>query len=43
MLRWHRDECGSTLKQAVSETAQELDLPRTRIYRAALALWQEKE
>lgn len=43
MLRWHRDECGNSLKQAVSETAKELDLPRTRIYRAALELWQEEE
>ncbi|NLZ16951.1 MAG: 16S rRNA (cytidine(1402)-2'-O)-methyltransferase [Desulfobulbaceae bacterium] len=43
ILRWHKDELGSTLKEAVSETAAELGLPRTRIYRAALALWQDKE
>ena len=43
MLRQHRDVCGSSLKEAVSETAQTLDLPRTRVYRAALGIWQEKE
>lgn len=43
MLRQHRDVCGSSLKEAVSETAQALDLPRTRVYRAALGIWQEKE
>ena len=41
MLRWHRDECGASLKEAVNATAQALALPRTPVYRAALALWQE--
>lgn len=43
ILRWHRDERGNSLKQAVSETATALGLARSQIYRAALALWHEKE
>ncbi len=43
ILRWHRDERAIPLKQAVSETAAQLGVPRTQIYKAALAIWQEKE
>ena len=42
LLRQHRDS-GLSLKQAVSETAQTLELPRSPVYRAALALWQDQE
>lgn len=42
LLRQYREE-GASLKQAVSETAKTLDLPRTPVYRAALALWQDQE
>lgn len=43
LLRWYRDERHSTLKQAVREIAADLELPRSQVYRSALALWQEEE
>lgn len=43
LLRWYRDERQSTLRQAVSEIAADLGLPRSQIYRSALALWQEEK
>lgn len=41
LLRWYRDEQRSSLKQAVVRIAADLDLPRSQVYKKALAIWQE--
>jgi len=41
LLRWYRDERRSSLKQAVARIAADLDLPRSRVYKEALAIWRE--
>ncbi|MCL2458466.1 MAG: 16S rRNA (cytidine(1402)-2'-O)-methyltransferase [Desulfobulbus sp.] len=41
LLRWYRDEQHSSLKQAVVRIAADLDLPRSQVYKKALAVWQE--
>jgi len=41
LLRWYRDELRSSLKNAVSRIAADLDLPRSQVYKKALSIWQE--
>jgi len=41
LLRWYRDERRSSLKQAVVRIAADLDLPRSQVYKEALAIWRE--
>lgn len=41
LLLWHRDH-QSTLKDAVSSIARDLDLPRSQVYKQALSLWQDQ-
>jgi len=41
LLRWYRDEQHASLKQAVARIAADLDLPRSQVYKKALAIWQE--
>jgi len=41
LLRWYRDEQRSSLKQAVVRIASDLDLPRSQVYKKALAIWRE--
>jgi len=41
LLRWYRDEQHTSLKQAVARIAADLDLPRSQVYKKALAVWQE--
>ncbi len=43
LLRWYKEERHSTLKEAVREIAADLGLPRSQVYRSALALWQDEE
>lgn len=40
LLLWYRDELQSSLKNAVSSIASDLDLPRSQVYKKALAIWQ---
>lgn len=42
LLRWHRDEMHSSLKDAVREIAGDLDLSRSLVYEKALVIWKEK-
>lgn len=42
LLTWHRDHSGFSLKESVQSLARELDLPRSRVYKRALAIWKEK-
>ena len=39
LLAWHREEAGLSLKETVAKVAAELNLPRSQVYRAALAVW----
>lgn len=43
LLTWHRDHSGCSLKESVQTLARELDLPRSRVYKRALAIWKEKK
>lgn len=43
LLLWFRDELHSSLKNAVSTIAADLDLPRTQVYKKALSIWQDSE
>jgi len=43
LLKWYRDQAGMSLKDAVAAIARDLDLPRSRVYKKALAVWQEGE
>jgi len=40
LLLWHRDQLGSSLKDAVAAIAADLDLPRSQVYKHALSVWQ---
>lgn len=39
LLLWYRDELHTSLKDAVHSIASELNLPRSQVYKQALALW----
>jgi 16S rRNA (cytidine1402-2'-O)-methyltransferase len=41
LLLWYRDELHSSLKQAVSSIASDLELPRSQVYKKALSIWQK--
>ncbi|WP_319589233.1 16S rRNA (cytidine(1402)-2'-O)-methyltransferase [uncultured Desulfobulbus sp.] len=41
LLLWYRDELHSSLKQAVSSIASDLELPRSQVYKKALSVWQK--
>jgi len=41
LLLWYRDEMQSSLKNAVSSIASDLDLPRSQVYREALLIWHK--
>jgi 16S rRNA (cytidine1402-2'-O)-methyltransferase len=43
LLLWYRDELQSSLKDAVSNVASTLDLPRSHVYKKALLIWQHIE
>jgi len=43
LLLWHRDQLGSSLKNAVAAIAADLDLPRSQVYKLALSVWQDSE
>ena len=43
LILWYRDRQQVTLKSAVQQIAGDLNLPRTRIYKRALALWNKEE
>jgi 16S rRNA (cytidine1402-2'-O)-methyltransferase len=43
LLVWHRDQLGSSLKDAVAGIAADLDLPRSQVYKHALSVWQDSE
>jgi len=40
LILWYRDQQNVSLKNAVQQIAADLDIPRTRIYQRALALWK---
>ena len=40
LLLWYRDELGTSLKDAVTRVASDLDLPRSQVYKKALSIWQ---
>lgn len=40
LLFWYRDIMHSTLKDAVQAIAEDLDLPRSMVYKKALSIWQ---
>ena len=42
LLRWYRDEQRLSMKDAVRTVAETLDLPRSQVYKKALALWREE-
>lgn len=42
LILWYRDQHKISLKNAVQQIATDLDLPRTRIYQRALALWKSE-
>ena len=42
LLRWYRDELRASVKDAVRAVAEDLDLPRSQVYKKALAVWQEE-
>lgn len=41
LLFWYRDTMRSTLKDAVQAIAEDLDLPRSMVYKKALSIWQD--
>lgn len=41
LLLWYRDELHSSLKDAVRCIASDLELPRSQVYKNALAIWQD--
>lgn len=43
LLIWYRDELRTSLKDAVHSIATELNLPRSHVYKLALALWNTSE
>lgn len=43
LLLWHRDELQSSLKDAVSRIASDLDLPRSQVYKKALLIWHRSQ
>ena len=40
LILWYRDQHNISLKNAVQQIAADLDIPRTKIYQRALALWK---
>lgn len=42
LLRWYRDELRTSVKDAVRAVAEDIDLPRSQVYKKALAVWQEE-
>ncbi len=43
LIRWYRDRAGTSLKDAVRRMASDLGMPRSRLYRRALAIWNEND
>ncbi len=43
LIRWYRDQAGSSLKDAVRRISSDLALSRSRIYQRALAIWKEND
>lgn len=43
LLLWYRDELRTSLKDAVHSIATELNLPRSHVYKLALALWNTSD
>ena len=43
LLLWHRDQLGSSLKDAVASIAADLDLPRSQVYKLALSVWRDAD
>ena len=41
LICWYRDIKQATLKDAVRDIAQDLDLPRSSVYKLALSLWHD--
>ncbi len=41
LIRWYRDTLQTSLKEAVRRIANDLELPRTHVYKRALTLWEE--
>ncbi len=39
LIRWYRDQGESSLKDAARNIANDLDLPRSQVYKHALAVW----
>ena len=39
LLTWYKNQPGMRLKEAVQRITADLDLPRTRVYQAALEMW----
>ncbi len=42
LLRWHRDNSNTTVRDISKELAKELKIPKSQIYQLALSLWAEK-
>ncbi|HEB49218.1 MAG TPA: 16S rRNA (cytidine(1402)-2'-O)-methyltransferase [Desulfobulbus sp.] len=42
LIRWYRDQAGSSLKDAVRRISSDLAISRSRLYRRALAIWNDK-
>ncbi|MCW5206281.1 16S rRNA (cytidine(1402)-2'-O)-methyltransferase [Desulfobulbus sp. F5] len=40
LILWHRDQGGSSLKDAAKQIADALDMPKSQVYQRALSLWQ---
>lgn len=40
LLLWYRDHSGMSLKDAVRNIANDLDLPRNKVYQEALSVWK---
>ncbi|MFP7755520.1 16S rRNA (cytidine(1402)-2'-O)-methyltransferase [Thermodesulfobacteriota bacterium B35] len=41
LIRWYRDEAGSSLKDAVRRISSDLGVSRSRVYQQALVIWNE--
>lgn len=43
LILWHRDELQTSLKDTVRNIASDLDIPRSSVYKRALAVWKKSD
>lgn len=42
LIIWYRDKGKTSLKDAVRLISRDLDIPRSKVYRQALAVWKDE-